>query len=89
MRIHTKCDGKPVIVDTNIGDIENDCGEVIGNCYSWRWWRMKIIKVLIKVIEDDFCESDLKEVLEDGFENVGNHTLKGLEVLKWIKIIRQ
>ena len=43
---------------------------------------MKIIKVLIKVIEDDFCESDLKEVLEDGFENVGNHTLKGLEVLK-------
>jgi hypothetical protein len=41
---------------------------------------MKEINVKIKVEEDDFCESDLKEVLEDGFQNVGNHTLISFEV---------
>jgi len=31
--------------------------------------------VEISVKEDDFCASDLKEAIEDGIDNVGNHTL--------------
>ena len=43
---------------------------------------MKEIIVKIKVKEDDFCKSDLEQVLEDGFSNVGNHTLISFEVEK-------
>lgn len=34
----------------------------------------------IETKESDFCKIDLKEVIEDGFENVGNHTLKNLKI---------
>ena len=35
---------------------------------------MVIISVKIEVKESDFCITDLEEVLNDGFNNVGNHT---------------
>jgi len=44
---------------------------------------MKVLNIKLYVEEDDFCKSDLKEILQDGFNNVGNHTLKDFEVEEW------
>lgn len=42
---------------------------------------MKEIIVKINVEEEDFCELDLREVLEEGFSNVGNHTLGSFVII--------
>ena len=39
-------------------------------------------KVKMKIKELDYCESDLNEAIKDGIENIGNHTLERLEIIK-------
>jgi hypothetical protein len=39
----------------------------------------KVFKIEIKT-EGDFCQSDLEEVIKDGFDNVGNYDLKDLKI---------
>lgn len=39
----------------------------------------------IETKESDFCEVDLKEVIQDGFDNVGNHTLLNLKIGRKLK----
>lgn len=42
---------------------------------------MKTKKFEIEITtQEDFCSLDLSEVIKDGMDNVGNHTLIGLSI---------
>jgi hypothetical protein len=36
--------------------------------------------VQITTTEEDFCKSDLREAIETGIEDVGNYTLKEIDI---------